>query len=331
MQRVVIIGAGISGLYLAMLLQKKFDIVILEARERIGGRAFTVNGHDLGPSWIWPHQKKILQLIERLELEIFSQYSDGYALYQSDTVQRFIPESKATSYRIRAGMGALCDALAKKLTSVDMQFSSTVIEIVQDREGLKVFSSDRSYNTDIVINTLPPRLASKLSYTPVLAPKIYEKLQNTPTWMGYIIKVVVSYKQAFWREEGLSGFAFSHTGPLGEIHDATTQEEAALFGFASVKNLSNVTEENIIDQLCTLFGEKARAYSKIYILNWNDEIYTATQEDKQILSAHPNYGYELCAMNDRLYFASTESSYDNGGYIEGALAAAEKIAQKLLS
>lgn len=174
-------------------------------------------------------------------------------------------------------MGALYDALAKKLTSVDMQFSSTVIQIVQDREGLKVFSSDRSYNTDIVINTLPPRLASKLSYTPVLAPKIYEKLQNTPTWMGYIIKVVVSYKQAFWREEGLSGFAFSHTGPLGEIHDVTTQE------------------------------------------------------DKQILSAHPNYGYELCAMNDRFYFASTESSYDNGGYIEGALAAAEKIAQKLLS
>lgn len=328
MQKVVIIGAGISGLYLAMLLQEKFEIVILEARDRIGGRVYTLDGHDLGPSWIWPHQKKVLDLIEDLELELFSQYTQGYALYQSDKVQHFVPEAQP-SYRIKGGMGSLCEAIAKKLTGVDIKLSSKVTQIIEEREALKVVTEDRNYNADFVINTLAPRLASKLIYTPPLVPKICEMLQNTPTWMGYIIKVVVSFKEPFWRDHGLSGFAFSHTGPLGEIHDATTDDEAALFGFASAKNVSKVSEKNIIDQLCALFGEKAKAYTKIYMLNWNDEIYTATQEDKQALSAHPNYGYELCSMGDRLYFTSTESSYDNGGYIEGALAKAQKIAKTI--
>ena len=56
-------------------------------------------------------------------------------------------------------------------------------------------------------------------------------MQNIPTWMGYSAKCVVEFETAFWKEEGLSGFAFSHLGPLGEIHDACTEETAAIFGF----------------------------------------------------------------------------------------------------
>ena len=70
----IIIGAGLSGLYAATLLQDKFNIIILEARERLGGRIYTQEGHDLGPSWIWPHQHHILSLIKELELNLFSQY-----------------------------------------------------------------------------------------------------------------------------------------------------------------------------------------------------------------------------------------------------------------
>jgi monoamine oxidase len=41
-QSVVIIGAGISGLYAAMLLEKAgVDYVILEARDRTGGRVLS--------------------------------------------------------------------------------------------------------------------------------------------------------------------------------------------------------------------------------------------------------------------------------------------------
>ncbi|MCJ7670625.1 MAG: FAD-dependent oxidoreductase, partial [Acidimicrobiia bacterium] len=54
---VVVIGAGVSGLSAARRLdQMGYDVVVLEARDRIGGRVWTDRsiGHpvDLGASWI---------------------------------------------------------------------------------------------------------------------------------------------------------------------------------------------------------------------------------------------------------------------------------------
>ena len=55
----VIIGAGLSGIYAASLLaRKKRSFVVLEARNRVGGRIWcpSHDGYrcDLGPSWYWP-------------------------------------------------------------------------------------------------------------------------------------------------------------------------------------------------------------------------------------------------------------------------------------
>jgi monoamine oxidase len=82
-QSAVIIGAGISGLYAATLLEKAgVDYVILEARDRTGGRvlsglelAGTSAGiHvDMGAAWFWPDiQPDFAQLIERLNLPVIA-------------------------------------------------------------------------------------------------------------------------------------------------------------------------------------------------------------------------------------------------------------------
>ena len=61
--KIIIIGAGLSGLMIAYLLQKKgFEVIILEAHTRIGGRIETVTGTtgatmELGATWFSkPHQ-----------------------------------------------------------------------------------------------------------------------------------------------------------------------------------------------------------------------------------------------------------------------------------
>jgi len=227
-------------------------------------------------------------------------------------------------------MQHLCERLSGRLQKSKILLNHEVTGCSYEHgDVVHVQTNKADFEAELVLNTLPPRVAAILEYKPFLKEEVYNKLQTVPTWMGYIIKVVVVYDKPFWREAGLSGFAFSHKDPLSEIHDASTAKEGALFGFASARNAQNVSKEAVIEQLVDIFTEKARDYLKIYIKNWNEEKYSATPQDITPLSSHPAYGYDLSTFDSKLLFCSTESAFEHGGYLEGSLESAHQIAEKL--
>jgi monoamine oxidase len=68
----MIIGGGLSGIYAAYLLsQKNKPFIVLEARERIGGRILSPEHQeffsDLGPSWYWPEIHPKMGVIDSLK------------------------------------------------------------------------------------------------------------------------------------------------------------------------------------------------------------------------------------------------------------------------
>ena len=82
-----VIGAGVAGLAAALELKKlHFDVVVLEARGRVGGRVDTVNrggrrdhafgprgGVDLGASWIHGiDQNPVTELCRQAGLSLFN-------------------------------------------------------------------------------------------------------------------------------------------------------------------------------------------------------------------------------------------------------------------
>ncbi|PZD73189.1 Putrescine oxidase [Acaryochloris thomasi RCC1774] len=85
---VLIVGAGLSGLYAARLLkQAGLSVGVLEARNRIGGRALSEqlsNGEtvDLGAQWISPLQKRIWALTEEFGLDRLETNTQGKAIVQ---------------------------------------------------------------------------------------------------------------------------------------------------------------------------------------------------------------------------------------------------------
>ncbi|KAM9487174.1 amine oxidase [flavin-containing] [Clarias gariepinus] len=74
---VIVIGGGISGLSAAKLLMKNgLNPVVLEARDRVGGRTYTVqNKHakwvDLGGAYIGPTQNRILRLAKEYGVQTY--------------------------------------------------------------------------------------------------------------------------------------------------------------------------------------------------------------------------------------------------------------------
>ena len=63
-KKILIIGGGISGIYLGYRLKKEgFSIKILEGSPRIGGRIYTKNIYntkvELGATWLWNYNPQI--------------------------------------------------------------------------------------------------------------------------------------------------------------------------------------------------------------------------------------------------------------------------------
>lgn len=290
-----------------------------------------MDGHDLGPSWIWPHQKHCLDLLDELNLEIFSQYDIGAALYDApDGVQRFNPPPSSPSFRVKGGLKILIDSLAAKASNAKILINAKVEELTEEGSKVKVLTSAESYEADYVISTLPPRLsAQNIKYTPSLDINDSSAMMNTNTWMGSSAKCVIEFEEAFWRDRGLSGFIYSQIGPLGEIHDASTLDKPALFGFLNSKVDTLGIKEKVREQMTRLFGSKAELITKIYFTDWREEELSSSQRDKTPLREHPQYGLSINHFDSKLFFIGTETSFNNGGYIEGALVSAKDIVDKL--
>ncbi len=330
MKKLTIVGAGVSGLYLATLLEKSYEVTIIEARERIGGRIYSIEGNDMGPSWIWSHQKHLLGLVNDLGLELFSQFYKGYSLYDTKgKVEKFHPQPSAPSARMKGTLSALVHKLYENLETTKILFGEELIKVEEKENSISIKTQRNRYESDFIILTLPPRLVSQLTFEPALPSKLLNKFQNTQTWMGNSAKCVVEFTKNFWKEQGLSGFVFSHIGPLGEIHDASEDDKHALFGFVHANADMQNFEKDVLSQMIRLFEIEESDIKKIYLVDWRKEIFSAVAEDSHGLTAHPEYGIDTSEYSQKILFSATEFSYDNGGYIEGSISLAKSIAKRL--
>lgn len=96
---VVVVGAGLAGLSAAAALADAGvrDILVLEARDRVGGRTLTRRewlrgecavAHDVGAQWIGPRHARLLELARRFEVKTLKQeWIEGFGLTVPEGVE----------------------------------------------------------------------------------------------------------------------------------------------------------------------------------------------------------------------------------------------------
>ncbi|MEM6322098.1 MAG: NAD(P)/FAD-dependent oxidoreductase [Pseudomonadota bacterium] len=343
----LIIGGGLSGLALAESLEMQGQAYhLLEARDRFGGRIMTEQlqgGYfDMGPAWFWPGQPRIDALITRFGLNRFDQHAAGALTFEDEAggVQRGVGfASMQGSWRLEGGLCALTEALQARLPDARKQLNAVVKRLQQSGSTVTATLSDGSrIEAERVVLALPPRLAAGLEFTPALPSGALEALESVPTWMAGQAKAVAVYDTPFWREAGLSGDAMSRRGPMVEMHDASPAAGGpyALFGFIGVPPRARADQQALRQaveaQLVRLFGEHAAAPRALFLKDWAFDALTATPADAAPQYAHPSYGLPMSLeglWDGRLVFAGTEVASGYGGYIEGALEAAEAALQRV--
>lgn len=345
--RIVIIGGGLAGLYAAHLLEQRgmSDYVLLEARERFGGRIVSTPGsHDLGATWFWPAlQTQLSELIDALGVQRFEQYASGDMLIERS--RHAVPERMASyfsappSMRLVGGMAALTDALQAHIPA-GRKISNQRVRHVRRMAGhIEIEADDdsgkrTSYQARHCLLALPPRLAAAIDYTPALPASLMDTWQDTPTWMAPHAKYVAVHAHAFWRSQGLSGHARSAAGPLVEIHDASGEQGSpALFGFLGVPAIQrqNLDQQVLLThcraQLVRLFGPQAGSPLAEYLKDWAADSNTATPADLHGRGQHadaPAIQVDDGRWQGNITGIASEWSPQFPGYLAGAIDAARR-------
>lgn len=346
-ERIIIIGAGLSGLTLAYLLSKRnIKATVLEGSPRLGGRIQTIKGAketplELGATWFSDMHPNLRALIDELGLQKYPQFSKGVSLFQTKSFEPpqkfFVPEAETPSYRIVGGTQWLIDTLAKKLASENIRPNTKVTAITELKNELSIETSNgNNLKADKVIICIPPQLAgSQIQFSPELPDDITSILPTVQTWMSGAIKFVLEYERPFWRNEGYSGMLYSHAGIIMEMYDHTNFEENK-FGFTGFLNGGatsyppTVRKEFALRQLGELLGEQALKPIAYFDKIWADEYIVSGNQ--LIQRPHQNNGHPILQQNymdGKLFFAATETAIEFPGYMEGAVIAAQSVANKI--
>jgi monoamine oxidase len=351
--QVLVIGGGLAGLTAARALHRAgIGFQLIEARGRLGGRILSVDASgkgagpfDLGPSWFWPGMQPAFgRFVQAAGVQSFPQSDAGDLVFQRGpaSVQRYPGmRQEPASMRMGGGTAALITALARDLPPDAIRLNVRATKLSLSSGGVEVtVSTGQVLSAPQVLLALPPRLvAAQIAFDPPMSPEVVRLWQCTPTWMAPHAKFVAVYEHAFWRDAGLSGAARSQTGPLVEIHDATTADgQAALFGFVGVPAVARarVGEAAVIaacvQQLGDLFGPLAVHPKVTLYKDWASDPLTATPDDLMV-GDHPSptrQPWVEGAWQQHLTLIGSETSRTEPGYLAGAQEAAERGVAALL-
>ncbi|MDN3029131.1 FAD-dependent oxidoreductase [Streptomyces sp. S.PB5] len=244
----------------------------------------------------------------------------------------------AQDSRFVGGSQLVAQRLAVELDG-RVHLSAPVRRVTQDSTGVTVISDAGVWHAEQVIVAIPPLLASRIVWDPLLPPQQDQLFQRLP--FGTLMKCVAVYDRPFWREEGLSGMGLLRGGsPLREMFDNTPPDggPGVLMGFLGGKEWRKWAHRPagerrgaVLRSFAQVVGERAFETVDYVEQDWTAEQWT--QGGPTSVAAPgvlTSYGEWMGRAFGRVHWAGAEFSPYWNGFMDGAVRSGQDAAAELL-
>ena len=261
-----------------------------------------------------------------------------YAHSGTDVETLLSVDAGAQQDRIVGGSVRIAERLAEPLAD-RVVLSAPVRTVSQSDAGVVVTARDgRAWRGSDVVVALPPTLAGRLDYDPVLPSWRDQLTQRLPA--GSVIKVYAVYDEPFWRADGLNGQAASDRGPVKVTFDNSppSGRPGILMGFLEADDGREWARRSLAERRAAVLqcferyvGPRAADPVEYLERDWMAEEFS-----RGCYGAHftpgvwTAYGHALREPVGRIHWAGAECSPVWNGYMEGAVRSGEETAAQIL-
>ena len=356
--KVIIIGAGASGLAAAKVLEKNnVDYKVLEATNRYGGRLkkdtiladFPI---DIGAEWLHSAPITLNKLKgkygDEIDEELIPYHLDCTAIWngteykvnsswQNDFRYNFLPESK---FKNTTWYDFVNENIAKTVLQ-NIHYNSPVVSIDYSNNKVSVITTDgTTYEADRILVTVPIGVlkSEKISFKPEIKQERKDAIDEITFHPGF--KVVMKFSDKFYPDAIECEVDNGEKGYYDIAFGKETQDNILGFlctGDETQKYYDLNSNEQIIDSLISeldqIFDGKASAnYSGEYILeNWGQYEFALGTWTQAFQEKKSNLKILNQSLDQKVYFAGEiNDPYKQMG-VPGAILSGYYSIDKLLT
>jgi monoamine oxidase len=265
--------------------------------------------------------------------------SSGDETHPGTFERNFNTRDGGQMWRLAGGSQTLCFRIADETLKRRVYLNRPVRRIIQSGTGVQVVCDNLVLRGQRVIVAIPPTLAGRIDYAPLLPFQRDQLMQRLG--QGALTKVAASYDTPFWRAKGLNGTGINTDGLVTATFDDSPNRPngpGVVFGFVGgdkCREYARLSEADrrsrVLAEFAAFFGDEALKPKDYFDTTWATEQWSRGCP----VGIHPPglllaYGDQIRQPQGRIHWAGTETSNYWNGYMDGAVRSGERAAKEVL-